>query len=106
MMWMDGTGTQLAVTCDGRALLAGPLTLLALRALLDSEGELLRFTYEITDPETGETTRGAARLRVEQLEPPPLPTGHQSPECVAVRLNGYCSYCAAGYPPGEPVPEA
>lgn len=82
-MWMDGNGTQLSVSLPEHGpLLAGPLPWLVILAQL-SKGELLRFTYDWTDPETGETTAGAARLVLEPLpdprtEPPANPFYRQA----------------------------
>lgn len=71
-VWIDGTRAQLSVRYPGQGpILAGELPLLVAAARCASEsGELLRFTYSQTDPETGETTSGAARLMIEPLQDP------------------------------------
>ena len=69
MMWMDGNGVELSVNTPHGPLLAGSLPQLATRARLEPAGELLRFTYSLTDDE-GPTEHYAARLRIERLELP------------------------------------
>lgn len=66
--WLDGTHAELSVSLPGIGpVLVQPLPLLPLMTKL-TDGEVIRFTYSRTDPETGVTTHGAARLILEEVE--------------------------------------
>lgn len=70
-VWLNGTGAELTVRYPGVGpVVKGELPFLAMAARLAGTPELLRFTYELTDPETGETTYGAARLLLESVPDP------------------------------------
>lgn len=74
-MWLDANGVWLVLDTTAGPLLRGTLGALALQAEILDAAEVVRFTYDLTDPETGETRSGAARLI---FEPLPDPRGNSS----------------------------
>lgn len=70
-LWFQaGSTARLTVTVPAGAILDQTLAILALAAQVAQSNELLRFTYDLTDPETGERIAGAARLLLEHLPDP------------------------------------
>lgn len=68
-MWMDGNTVRLELEAPAGTLYSVELPLVALMAQLD-DGEIVRFTYDRTDPETGTVIHGAARLVLQSLPDP------------------------------------
>lgn len=80
-MWLNSNGVWLTLDTSAGPLLRGDLGALALQAqILDTDGEVVRFTYDLTDPETGETRSGAARLVFESIPDPRENSGAKKPQ--------------------------
>lgn len=70
-MWFDaGDNARICINVPAGPILDLPLSLAALTARVAEDHEVLRFTYELTDPETGDVTTGAARLAIAPLPDP------------------------------------
>ena len=69
-MWVDGNGLQLSVQAPSGPLYLQELGVAVLVAKMAGTGEVLRFTYDVVDPEDGSTIRGAARIVLEDLPDP------------------------------------
>lgn len=68
-MWADGTQLVLSIEAPAGLLYRQSLPAAVLTARL-AGGEMMRFTYDLTDPETGEVTHGAARLLLQDMPDP------------------------------------
>lgn len=68
-MWADGTQLVLSIEAPAGLLYRQSLPEAVLTARLGG-GEIVRFTYDLTDPETGEVTHGAARLLLQDMPDP------------------------------------
>jgi hypothetical protein len=98
-MLFDGTHAQLTLSLPGTGpLLAGPLPLLLNSARLAENSELIRFVYELTDPETGEPVHGAGRLLLEPL-PYPVSEPETAPGCKTYRVTHRTEKCVSSYCP-------
>ena len=70
-MWFNaGSEARMSVSVPAGPILVDSLAMLAIRASISPDHEVLRYTWEVTDPETGEVTTGAARLVIEPLPDP------------------------------------
>jgi len=69
VMGVHGNGITLTIQSPHGPLYVQELPMAALLAKV-SGGEILRFTYDVTDPEEGTVTRGAARLVIEEIPDP------------------------------------
>lgn len=70
-MWFNaGSEARICISVPTGPILDLPLSLAAVTALVAEDHEVLRFTYELTDPETGDVTTGAARLAIQPLPDP------------------------------------
>jgi hypothetical protein len=96
VMWADGNGLQLAVQSPHGPLYLQDLALVALRAQAYG-GEILRFTYDRTDPEDGTVTRGAGRIVYQELPDP-----RQTPEGEACAICGGSPHLPQPEVPGAP----
>lgn len=79
-MWMQGSTVELQLTAPEGPLFVMPLPLVVLMAQI-SDGEIVRFTWDHTDPETGESSRGAARLVLQELPDPRDRKTDEGPPC-------------------------
>jgi hypothetical protein len=68
--WMHSDGVRLVIDSSAGPLYVQPLNIIPLRAVGYPDGEIVRYTWDWTDPETGEVTRGAGRLVYEPLPDP------------------------------------
>jgi hypothetical protein len=86
-LWMDGSTVSLQLVAPSGLLYSVELPLVVLMAQLD-DGEVVRFTYDRRDPETGAMHSGAARLVLENL-PDPRETEEQpiTPEVAAIMYD-------------------
>ena len=86
VMWVNGQGLQLQVQSPAGPVYLQELYMVALMARAYG-GEIIRFTYDSTDPETGETISGAGRIVYEELPDPRAevqpapPAGATAQEC-------------------------
>lgn len=69
VMWVNGQGLQLQVQSAAGPLYLQELYMVALMARAYG-GEIIRFTYDWTDPEDGHTVSGAGRIVYEELPDP------------------------------------
>ncbi|WP_158806473.1 MULTISPECIES: hypothetical protein [Streptomyces] len=68
---MDGNELQISITSPHGELYHQSLPLAILVAKASRTDEILRFTYDVVDPDSGETTySGAARIMVQDLPDP------------------------------------
>lgn len=68
-MWFDGNVGNLVVDTEAGPVYRTSLALAVFAAKV-CDGEIIRFTYDHTDPETGTVTSGAARIVIEELPDP------------------------------------
>lgn len=119
-LWMDGSTVSLQLVAPSGLLYSVELPLVVLMAQLD-DGEIVRFTYDRIDPETGATYSGAARLVLQNL-PDPRETEEQPPaadatvdedqedegEPIMQPLTGFGTFLVNKYatvkPVGDPFP--
>lgn len=70
VMWADGSNLILTVNAPEGLLYQQTFPMAVFAAVIAGDGEIIRFTYDWTDPEDGQVTRGAARLVLQQLPDP------------------------------------
>lgn len=70
VMWADGNNLILIVDAPEGLLYQQTFPMAVFSAVIAGDGEIIRFTYDWTDPEDGQVTRGAARLVLQQLPDP------------------------------------
>ena len=70
VMWADGSNLILTVNAPEGLLYQQTFPMAVFSAMIADDGEIIRFTYDWTDPEDGQVTRGAARLVLQQLPDP------------------------------------
>lgn len=71
VMWADGNDLHLSITAPSGLVYQQTFAMAVLTAKAGSDdGEVIRFTYDLVDPEDGTTTRGAARILVQEIPDP------------------------------------
>lgn len=70
VMWAEGSNLILSVHAPEGLLYQQTFPMAVFSAVIAGDGEIIRFTYDWTDPEDGQVTRGAARLVLQQLPDP------------------------------------
>jgi hypothetical protein len=76
-MWLNaGDSVRLTINSAAGPLLDQTLAHLAVTAKICPEGEILRYTYRLVNPETGQVKRGAARIVIEPLDVETAPGSH------------------------------
>lgn len=96
-LWMDGSTVSLQLVAPSGLLYSVELPLVVLMAQLD-DGEIVRFVYDRTDPETGVTHSGAARLVLQTLTDP-RETEEQPPAADATVSTSNCMQRAEQHSP-------
>lgn len=69
-MWVDGNELHLTISAPSGLLYQQTFAMAVVMAKIADESEVIRFTYDLVDPEDGTTTRGAARILIQEIPDP------------------------------------
>lgn len=115
VMWADGSNLILSISAPEGLLYQQTIPMAVFSARIAGDGEIIRFTYDWTDPEDGTVTRGAGRLVLQDLPDPraeeqpaapadaTAPSGFGMPDSFLEGFRRIANATAAGNPADDPI---